>query len=85
MKAFVEILSGIVRVGPECDRYGQPWVYCATFSSTDGKTAVLKALKSDGGLSQAHARAVIATVKALGFEHVEWDRIKPEGTRKIAA
>lgn len=76
MKAFVEVLSGIVRVGEDCDTYGKPYDYAATFSSTDGKTAVVKALVvSDGGGTMAHVRAAFDALKKLGLTPV-WERFK---------
>ena len=75
MRAFVELLSGVVRVGAGCDAYGRPFEYAVAFSSVDGKTAVLKALTSEGGFTVAHARAVIAALKELGLA-VSWERIR---------
>ena len=75
MKAFVEILSGIVRAGPECDRYGKPFDLAIAFSSVDGKTAMIKALVSDGKLSQAHARSAFKALDAIGLKAI-WERVQ---------
>jgi hypothetical protein len=75
MKAFVEILSGVVRAGPECEKYGDPFDLAVAFSSVDGKTATIKALSSDGGLTPAHARVLMKALQELGFK-VTWDRFK---------
>ena len=75
MEAFVELLSGVVRVGAGCDAYGEPFEYAVAFSSVDGRTAVLQALTSKGGFSVAHARAVIAALKKLGLA-AAWERIR---------
>lgn len=75
MEAFVELLSGVVRVGPSCKSYGEPFEYAVAFSSVDGKTAVLKALASEGGFTMAHARAVIAALKKQGLA-ATWERIR---------
>lgn len=75
MQAFVEHLSGVIRVGPGCDAYGKPFDYAVAFSSTDGKTAVLKALTSDGGLTVAHARAAVGALSRLGLA-ARWERIR---------
>lgn len=75
MQAFVELLSGVVRVGLGCDAYGQPFEYAVAFSSVDGKAAVLKALTSEGGFTVAHARAVIAALKKVGLA-ARWERIR---------
>ena len=73
MKAFVEILSGIVRAGPQCDAYGKPFECSVAFSSSDGKTAVMKALTSNGALTVAHARAAFAVLAGMGLRPV-WER-----------
>lgn len=74
MKAYVEILSGIVRGGPETDHYGAPYDYAVGFSSTDGRTAIVKALVGDGKMTVAHAKAAFRALKDLGLEP-RWERI----------
>lgn len=80
MKASVEILSGIVRVGPDHARYGDDYDVAAAFSSTDGRRAVLKGLTSDDQLEPAHVRAAMAAVEALGLIPV-WIRLKKKKPR----
>ena len=75
MRAFVEHLSGVVRVGPGCDGYGKPFDYAVAYSSVDGKTAIVKALTSQGGLTVAHARAAIRALKDIGLS-ATWERIR---------
>lgn len=75
MKAFVEYLSGVIRVGPQTDHYGAPFDYAVAFSSVDGRTAVVKALSSRGGVTVAHAKAVIRTLKNIGLD-ATWERSK---------
>lgn len=76
MKAFVEILSCIVRVGPDTDKYGQSFEFAVGVSSVDGKTAVIKALVSRGDFQQSHAKSIIRALKEpiKGFEEVSWER-----------
>lgn len=74
MKAFVQHLSGLVRVGPTCDRWLAPWDYIAAYSATDMDLAVIHGLKGDGRFKIIHARAIIAAVQALGFKRVTWLR-----------
>lgn len=78
MKAFVEVLSAIVRVGPSADRYGEPFEFAVGASSVDGKTAVVKALVSKGNFTRAHAAAIIRALRSKipGFNRVVWDRVK---------
>lgn len=81
LHAFVEILSGIVRVGEVTDKYGKPYEFAVAFSSIDGKTAFVKALVNSGEkLSISHVRATIRALKVLGFV-VKWERIKLEVTK----
>lgn len=75
MKAFVEHLAGVVRVGADCDEYGKPFEYAVAFSSADGKHAVVKALTADGKFTHSHARAVIAALQAIGLKAI-WERFK---------
>lgn len=83
MKGFVEILSGIVRVGPEADGYGKPFEFAVAFSSVDGKTAMIKALvvkneKTVGDFE--YTRAVIEALRNVGLK-IDWERVKPEEVR----
>jgi len=75
MQAFVEHLSGVIRVGPGCDGYGKPFDYAVAYSSVDGRTAIVKALTSRGGLTVAHARAVIRALKDIGLT-AHWERMR---------
>lgn len=74
MKAFVETLSAVVRVGPDTDSYGKPFDYAVAVSSVDGKTAIIKALTADGKFTVAHAKAVIRAVKTIGL-NATWERM----------
>lgn len=77
MKAFVEILSGIVRVGEDCDRYGKPYDGAVVFSSADGRHAVIKGLTAYGPktLTVAHAKAAFRAIKDIGLIPI-WERIR---------
>lgn len=81
MKAFVEILSGIIRAGPECEKYGDDYDYAVTFSVTDGKTAIIKALISpdkerlNERVTPAHWLAAARALKQIGLK-ADWERIK---------
>jgi hypothetical protein len=75
MQAFVEHLSGVVRAGPDCDRYGKPFDCAVAYSSVDGRTAVVKALTSRGGVTVAHDRAVIRALEDIGLS-ATWERVR---------
>lgn len=84
MRAFVENLSGLVRVGPACRAYGDPWDFICGYSSVDGKTAVIKGLRSyDAGFEKAHADAILDALAEAGFQFASWDRHKIGGVRHI--
>lgn len=75
MQAHAEILSAIIRVGPETDKYGAPYDYVVTISSVDGKTAIVKGLVSEGSFTVLHAKTIIKKIRELGLEP-EWERIR---------
>lgn len=75
MKARVEILSGIVRVGPDHEKYGDPYDGAVAFSSADGRHAVVKALNSEGLVTLSRTKAVIKALKDVGLIPI-WERIK---------
>ena len=77
MKASVELLSGIVRAGVNHNKYGDPYERVVTWSSIDGRTAVLKAFVSDGKENMLpYVRAATNALRALGFECVTWERAR---------
>lgn len=77
MKAAVEILSGVVRIGPGTQQYGDPFEIAVAFSSTDGRTATIKALVAPPGrrLTGNDRRAMVKALAALGLGCV-WERIR---------
>jgi len=77
MKAFVEILAGIVRVGPECNGYGDPFEFAAAFSANAG-VAIAKGLVGSDRYTLAHHRAGINALHAMGLV-TDWERIKRKG------
>jgi hypothetical protein len=84
MHAFVESLSGLVRAGPACRTYGDPWEFICGYSSVDGKTAVLKGLRVNApGFSKAHVEAALDALAVAGFQFASWDRHKIGGVRHI--
>jgi hypothetical protein len=76
MKAFTEILSGVIRSGPDCDGYGKPFNYAIAFV-VHGNVATVKALVSDGYVSPAHYKAMKREFNRLGLK-CEWERFTHE-------
>jgi hypothetical protein len=75
LKAYVEVLAGVVRIGEDCDEYGKPYDLAVAFS-VDGSVATVKALTApDGGLKRGHVKACVAALRALGLE-AKWMRMK---------
>jgi hypothetical protein len=77
MKAFVEILAGLVRVGPEAEKYGDPFELSVAFSG-DGEVATIKGLVSNGAMKPSHYRAGKKALEALGL------KVRRERKRKRA-
>jgi hypothetical protein len=71
MKAFIEITSGIIRVGPDTDAYLKPFEAAAAFVA-DGGNAKIKGLV--GGLTIRQARAALIALETLGLKPV-WERV----------
>lgn len=70
----------MIRVGPDCRVYGDPFEYAVAFKIVPGetfrRTAVIKALVvAHGDFTAAHARAVIRILAAADIAST-WDRIK---------
>jgi len=82
MKAHVQILSGIVRVGPTMEKFGAEgpagdFEVSAAFASTDNKTAVLMAcaMEREGQkLTRAHMDAAIEAVEFITGFKADWFR-----------
>lgn len=79
LQAYTELLSGIVRVGPNCHKWTDPFEYAIAWSSVDGKTAVIKALvRAEGSkipFTMHHARAIIRALRVQGLKS-DWGRFK---------
>lgn len=85
MKAHIEFLSGIVRVGEVTDRFGADYEYAAAWSSSDGKTAKIKALVSpDKMLTSRHAAAAIMALEERTGLSVIWERATAQGDFRMA-
>lgn len=67
MKAFVEFLSGLVRVGPRAEKYGDPFELAVAFS-VDGDTAIIKGLVTNGHMKPSHYRAGKKALEAIGLK-----------------
>lgn len=67
MKAHVQILSGIVRVGENCEHYLDNYDFAVAFSSVDNATAIGMGLVNPWGeakpVTRAHILAAIKQVK----------------------
>lgn len=85
IKAYSQHLTGIIRVGHGTDTYGKPWDYAVTYCAIGEGACILMALKGDGGVTKAHAEAVFAEARRIGFHKITWDRFKPAGKRQMLA
>lgn len=84
MHAFVEHLSGLVRVGPTCRTYGMDWDFIVAYASVDGKTAVVKGLRRlTTGFTMTHATAILSALARAGFLYASWTRHKHGKVRPV--
>lgn len=76
MPAFVEILSGCIRLGPVCDKWLAPYDRSCTFSSVDGRNAVVKGWV--GTPTHQERRDIQAALAKHGLKLGRWQRAKHE-------
>jgi hypothetical protein len=84
MKAFVRLWcehAGIVRVGPETEKYGDPYQYALPFRIEKG-WATFEGLCFTAPASAA--KAAIKAVEAIGLK-VRWERHKCGDVREVSA
>lgn len=74
MDAFCEILSGVIRFGPNCHRFGDPYDGAVAFSANKG-FATLKGLTLSRKLTRADYNAVFRACRELGLEPI-YERIR---------
>lgn len=74
---------GVIRAGPRCSRFGEPYDYAIVFKRAKYKTnqVTVKALVADGRFKTAHKKAIFAKL-GLHFSNITWDRCKPWGLVK---
>lgn len=76
MPAYVEILSGCIRLGPLTTRWLAPYERSCTFSSVDGVTAVVKGWV--GTPTHQDRRDIQAALARVGLRLGKWQRAKHE-------
>lgn len=61
MKAFVEILSGLIRIGPDAEKYGDPFDFSIAFSASANVAALkgtsipkVRSIHPDGSIVEKH-------------------------------
>lgn len=78
MDAFTEILSGLIRIGPDAHRYGDPFECSIAFSANKG-FATLKGLVVPRKYTLRESRDIFDVVhkrcRELGLEPI-YERIK---------
>jgi len=84
MHAFVEHLSGLVRIGPLALSYGKDWEFIVAYASVDGETAVMKGLKRlDHKFTIHHRTAAARALAGAGFSRATWQRHKHGRVRPV--
>lgn len=66
--------SGIIRVGPECYQYGDPWTWCVNYKDEgNGCVFLYGAVRMPSGDEQGW---LIDVLLDMGFQLCRWERIK---------
>lgn len=73
MKADLEWLVGVIRVGDKFDRHGDPYEFAVTVVR-DGDS--VKLVAGSGKFTREMRRAIINMFKGLGIKKVVWSRVK---------
>ncbi len=90
MKAYSQILSAVVRCGPEAGKWKDPYCVSTTYSAVDPITAVAHTVWREDDppagkpkIIREHIDAMTACIFADGFDIVWWTRIKNGKKRKF--
>ena len=85
MKAHVEIIAAVVRIGSDADQYESPYEFACAVAG-NGTHATIKALvnpdSSKFKFRSDHRRAVARELARLGFTSFGFDRMAADGTSK---
>ena len=85
MKAHVEIIAAVVRIGSETDQYESPYEFACAVAG-NGTHATIKALvnpdSSKFKFRSDHRRAVARELARLGFTSFGFDRMAVDGSSK---
>ncbi len=77
MSGFTQVhplISGIIRVGPECFGWGDPWTWCVNYKDEgNGCVFLYGAVKMPSG---DEMKWLIEVLFEMGFEYARWERIK---------
>lgn len=79
MKAHVQWVVGVIRGGPQFDKFGDPYTFACAVVVTDGEALMQGAV---GKLGLAEARAIGKAIFESGVRFVRWDRIRDDGSIK---
>jgi hypothetical protein len=87
MKAHIEVIAAVVRVGVGTDQYEKPYDFACAISG-NGRHATIKALvnpdSSKFKFSGEHRRAIARELGRLGFTSFEFERMDEDGATKRA-
>ena len=85
MKAHIEIIAAVVRVGHEADEYEKPYEFACALAG-NGRHATIKALvnpdKTKMKFEGSHRRAIARELERLGFTSFEFERMDEDGSTK---
>lgn len=85
MKAHVEIIAAVVRIGSDTDQYEKPYEFACAVAG-NGTHATIKALMNPDSsklkFRSDHRRAVARELARLGFTSFGFDRMAVDGSSK---
>ena len=75
VSAFVEIFAGMVRAGPGCRKYGDPYDFAVSFVGNAGVAEIKGLVSTNGNVNPEYAKVVLRVLKDLGLKPT-WRRMK---------
>lgn len=73
MKAHVEMVTGVIRAGPEFKNFGDPYEFACTII-VSGSTCEIRG--ASGKFTMATYRAVKEALEAIGITEAHWERAR---------
>jgi hypothetical protein len=85
LKASVEIIAAVVRVGENTDGYGSPFEFACVAAGNGGHVTIKALVNPDRArfkFGSAHRRAIARELGRLGFTSFDFERLDSDGDTK---